>query len=164
MSRLRNWNSKTSDARAKPRTPLWILLGAIGIGVMGAGIAGFSVANSKRHDGAEMAPTNLANFPVCLSDATWAVTEFSTEMSQANKRMHHAMNEVTPTGNPDRDFMRAMIPHHQGAIDMARALLKFGDDERVKRLAHAVITEQAREVAYMRMLLDQPTTTGSHNE
>jgi uncharacterized protein (DUF305 family) len=64
--------------------------------------------------------------------------------------------EVTPTGNVDRDFMRMMIPHHQGAIDMARVLLKYGHDEKLRRLAQSIIVEQGQEIAYMHGLLDPP--------
>jgi uncharacterized protein (DUF305 family) len=69
--------------------------------------------------------------------------------------MHEGM-EVTPTGDVDRDFMRMMIPHHQGAIDMAVVLLKYGHDEKVRRLAQSIIVEQGQEIAYMRTLLDAP--------
>ena len=46
-----------------------------------------------------------------------------------------------------------MIPHHQGAIDMARVFLKYGRDERLKRLAQSIIVEQGQEIAYMQTLL-----------
>jgi hypothetical protein len=69
--------------------------------------------------------------------------------------MHQAM-EIVPIRNIDRDFMQMMIPHHQGAIDMALVLLKHGRDERLKRLAQSIIIEQGQEIAYMRTLLDAP--------
>jgi uncharacterized protein (DUF305 family) len=71
--------------------------------------------------------------------------------------------QVAPTGDVDRDFIRMMIPHHQGAIDMARLLLKYGHDEKLKRLAQSLIVEQGQEIAYMRTLLDSPhpETTGT---
>lgn len=80
---------------------------------------------------------------------------FYSELSQVNARMHEGM-DVAPSGDVDRDFMRMMIPHHQGAVDMARVLLKYGHDERLKRLAQSIIVEQGQEVAYMRTLLDAP--------
>ena len=59
---------------------------------------------------------------------------------------------VAPTGDINRDFIRMMIPHHQGAIDMALALLKHEPDERLRRLAQSIIVEQAQEIIYMRLL------------
>jgi uncharacterized protein (DUF305 family) len=82
-------------------------------------------------------------------------TTFYSEMTDANVRMHDGM-AVVPSDDVDRDFMRMMIPHHQGAIDMALVLLKYGHDERLKRLAQSIIVEQGQEIAYMRVLLDPP--------
>jgi Domain of unknown function (DUF305) len=82
-------------------------------------------------------------------------TAFHAEMAQVIARMHETM-EVTPSGEPDRDFMLMMIPHHQGAIDMALVVLKYGHDERLKRLAQSIIVEQGREITYMRTLLGAP--------
>jgi uncharacterized protein (DUF305 family) len=87
-------------------------------------------------------------------------TTFYTEMAAVNARMHEAM-AVAPTGDPDRDFARMMIPHHQGAIDMALVLLKYGHDEKLRRLAQSIIVEQGQEIAYMRMLLGGPTADPS---
>jgi uncharacterized protein (DUF305 family) len=75
------------------------------------------------------------------------------EMASVNARMHAGM-EIAHSGNIDRDFLRMMIPHHEGAIDMARVLLKYGQDERLKRLAQSIIVEQGQEITYMRTLLD----------
>ena len=80
---------------------------------------------------------------------------FYSEMTDVNARMHDGM-AVLPSDDVDRDFMRMMIPHHQGAIDMALVLLKYGHDERLKRLAQSIIVEQGQEIAYMRGLLDPP--------
>jgi len=54
-----------------------------------------------------------------------------------------------------------MIPHHQGAIDMARVLLKYGQHERLKRLAQSIIVEQGQEITYMRTLLDAPSNSSN---
>jgi uncharacterized protein (DUF305 family) len=78
---------------------------------------------------------------------------FYVEMTAVNARMHEAM-EIVPSGNVERDFVEMMIPHHQGAIDMALVLLKHGRDERLKRLAQSIIVEQGQEITYMRALLD----------
>jgi uncharacterized protein (DUF305 family) len=55
--------------------------------------------------------------------------------------------------------MRMMIPHHQGAIDMALVLLKYGRDEKLRRLAQSIVVEQGQEITYMRTLLDPPAAT-----
>ena len=75
--------------------------------------------------------------------------------TQVNENMHRGM-EIRPSGDIDRDFAQMMVPHHQGAIDMALVLLKHGRDEKLKRLAQSIIVEQGQEIAYMRSLLAAP--------
>ena len=77
---------------------------------------------------------------------------FRKMMDEAAARMHSAMN-VPYTGDADRDFARMMIPHHQGAIDMALAELRFGKDERLKRLAQEIVVAQKQEIDVMRLAL-----------
>jgi hypothetical protein len=68
---------------------------------------------------------------------------------EANAKMHKEM-DIRFTNDADADFIRAMIPHHQGAIDMAKVVLQHGKDEQTKKLAADVIREQEREIAEMR--------------
>jgi len=57
---------------------------------------------------------------------------------------------VGPTGDVDRDFVAAMMPHHQGAIDIARAELKYGHNDELRRLAQNIIAQREREISAMR--------------
>jgi uncharacterized protein (DUF305 family) len=76
----------------------------------------------------------------------------SREMAAINRRMHAAMS-VPMTGNLDADFVRGMIPHHQGAIDMAELALKHSNDPFVRTLARGIIGAQRREITAMRAWL-----------
>jgi uncharacterized protein (DUF305 family) len=70
----------------------------------------------------------------------------------ANDKMHKDM-AVQYSGNPDVDFVRSMIPHHQGAIDMARIELQHGQDPEIRKLAEAVIKAQEAEISEMQAWL-----------
>lgn len=63
---------------------------------------------------------------------------------------------VKPTGDVNRDFVEMMLPHHQGAIDMAVAYLRYGNNEQLKRIAQEIIVDQQQEIAAMRMALGDP--------
>ena len=63
---------------------------------------------------------------------------------------------VQPSGDVDADFVAMMIPHHQGAIDMAQAELRYGRNEQLRRMAQEIIVTQQQEIAVMRLAIGQP--------
>ena len=85
---------------------------------------------------------------------------FRLTITDAVARMHVAM-DVPFSGDPDRDFARMMIPHHQGAIDMALAELRYGKDKRLKRLAQEIIVDQQQEITVMHLALGDPLPSGN---
>jgi uncharacterized protein (DUF305 family) len=75
-------------------------------------------------------------------------------MGQAMQRMQQGMGEAM-SGDPDVDFARMMIPHHQGAIDMARSQLEHGKDPKLRQMAQEIIGAQEREIATLKEWLAQ---------
>ena len=70
----------------------------------------------------------------------------------ANDKMHKDM-AIKYSGDADKDFLRGMIPHHQGAIDMAKVVLQYGKDPKVKAMAEKIIKDQEAEIAEMKAML-----------
>ncbi|CAN7666470.1 DUF305 domain-containing protein [Bosea sp. LjRoot90] len=110
-----------------------ILAGAALLGALALG--GFALAQSHQGHGAAAPAT--------------ADTAATQAYKAANDKMHKEMG-VAFTGDPDVDFVRGMIPHHQGAVDMAKVVLAHGKDAELRKLAEGVITEQEKEIAFMR--------------
>jgi uncharacterized protein (DUF305 family) len=71
-----------------------------------------------------------------------------------NAKMHEGM-DIAFTGNADIDFVRGMIPHHQGAVDMAKTVLAFGKDPQIRKLAEEIVKAQESEIALMQTWLKQ---------
>ncbi|MGO4685138.1 CopM family metallochaperone [Hyphomicrobium sp. 2TAF46] len=74
----------------------------------------------------------------------------ASALATAIYKMDEAMHALTYTGNPDVDFVTKMIPHHQGAVDMARAELEFGTDPKIRKLAQSIIKSQDKQIAEIR--------------
>jgi uncharacterized protein (DUF305 family) len=90
-------------------------------------------------------------------------SQFMQEMNESMERMDHRMAEAPMNGSVDHDFASMMIPHHLGAIDMAKAELLYGKDPVMRRLAQEILVDQQSEIDAMQLWL-QRTTTGDHQK
>jgi len=106
--------------------------------VAALGLAGLALAQGHQSHGSHSAATPAA-----------ADTVATKAYKLANDKMHKEMG-ISFSGDPDVDFARGMIPHHQGAVDMAKVVLARGKDPELRKLAEGVITEQEKEIAFLR--------------
>lgn len=127
------------------------------------GIAFFSLANSA-------ATPSLSQYigAICASvlrASPVAEAPFLSENADAMKKMMIDM-KIRPTGDVDRDFVATMAPHHEGAIAMAIAVLRYGHNERIKRLAQEIIVTQQQEISAMRLAVGEllPTPAPSPDQ
>ncbi len=106
-----------------------------------------SIALSQQPQIAEMSAWRQAHTVAATPDGPAA----RQGLSDANVKMMQGMmsSGYGHSGNPDVGFVRMMIPHHQGAVDMGQVELKFGKDPQLRALAQAIITAQQREIAQM---------------
>ena len=84
-----------------------------------------------------------------------ATTPWAAQNQESMARMHAAMANSAGGQNEDQAFVRGMLPHHQGAIDMARTELQFGRDPTLRRLAQRIVAAQQQEIIEMRTWLIQ---------
>ena len=91
---------------------------------------------------------------VLQSSAATEAPFISANVDAMNKMMVDM--EIQPTGNVDRDFAAMMVPHHEGAIAMAIAVLRYGHNEQIKRLAQEIIVTQRQEISAMRLAVGEP--------
>ena len=103
---------------------------------------------------------SLADYIVAICaahfrEASSAEKPFLTDNVTAMSKMMVDMG-ITPSGDVDRDFVAMMVPHHQGAIDMAQAELRYGRNEQLRRMAQEIIVTQQQEIAAMRLAVGQP--------
>jgi uncharacterized protein (DUF305 family) len=83
-----------------------------------------------------------------------AEAAYLAQTRAAMGRMMSAM-QIAPTGDVDADFAAAMIPHHQGAMEMAQAELRYGKDKQLRAMAQGIIDEQRQQIVTMRAALKQ---------
>ena len=134
-----------------------------GVGVaicLGAAHAG-AQEEPHHHDMAGMAMgANAGNGARPVFVASTAKS-FAALMDDAMAVMDDGMKQAPMNGQSAHDFMTMMMPHHQGAIDMAKAVLLYSDDPEVRNLALGIIAEQQNEIHVMQAWLmrhPQPTT------
>jgi len=89
------------------------------------------------------------------TDAASLQEAFIAENNAAMDKMMSAM-AIKPSPDIDHDFAAMMIPHHQGAIEMAQSELRYGSNEQLRRIAQEIIVDQQQEIAAMNLALDQP--------
>ncbi len=98
--------------------------------------------------------------PFALSHAATPVGDGNEQafISENDAAMNKMMADMTvkPSGDVNRDFVDMMVPHHQGAIDMAKALLIHGDDEALRRIAQEIVITQQQEIVAMRLAIGEP--------
>jgi uncharacterized protein (DUF305 family) len=115
-----------------------ILLGAAAAGAIGV-FALMQLQSTQMPAGHDMSKMQQP-----ASTAERSTKAFGAVMDSMMKSMM-----MTPSGIPDQDFAKGMIPHHQGAIDMAKVEKQFGKDPEMLKLADAVIAAQAGEISFM---------------
>ena len=83
----------------------------------------------------------------------------ATFLSENRTAMNKMMADmaIKPTGNVDRDFVAMMVPHHQGAVDMALAELRYGHNQQLRGLAQEILANQQGEIAVMRRAIGEPS-------
>lgn len=122
-----------------------------GLALSAAGFAISYVLLSQSATRAEDGPATAAS----TAGQSSAEAPFIAENNAAMDKMMKGM-DVKPTGDVDADFAAMMIPHHQGAIDMALSELRYGKNEQLRRIAQEIIVDQQQEINAMHLALGQP--------
>ena len=126
------------------------LRGLACIAVVGA--AAFAVGRQGQ------SPVAISPLTICSDASQAAFPEETPYLSENDIAMNKMMSGmvIQPTGDVDRDFVAMMAPHHQGAIEMAQAVLRSGHNEQIRRLAQEIIVTQQQEIAAMRLAIGDP--------
>jgi hypothetical protein len=105
-------------------------------------------------------PQSLGDYlaAICARSLRSAAAEEGPFLAENASAMTKMMMDMTirPSGDVDADFVAMMVPHHQGAIEMARAELRYGKNQPLRRMAQEIIVTQTQEIAAMRFSLGQP--------
>jgi hypothetical protein len=87
---------------------------------------------------------------------------FLSENAAAMKKMMAGMT-IKPTGDVDRDFVSMMVPHHQGAVDMAKAEVRYGHNGQLRQLAQEIVAAQQKEITVMRNAVSEGLSSAGHS-
>src|SRR5690349_12773498 len=107
--------------------------------------------DAHRHESGGSAPTAT---PRAQPGADPSYSRFTRQMNAGMSTMMSAMHAPGPSGSPDVDFLAMMIPHHEGAVEMARLELIHGRDPATRRLAEDIIANQTVEIEGMKRRLE----------
>ena len=116
-----------------------------------AGAAQTPPVDHSKMDHSKMDHSKMGTAAAPAAGAT-ADAASTTAFKSANDKMHAGMN-IPFTGNADKDFVNGMVPHHQGAIEMAKIVLQYGKDPALKKLARNIVKTQDKEIAFMKAWL-----------
>ncbi len=111
--------------------------------LLAAAALAFALPAFAQHNHSGHAQNGAASMPASASSKAYQA---------ANDKMHQDMN-IKMTGDADVDFVQGMIPHHQGAVDMAKIVLQYGSDPEIKKIAQEIIAAQEKEIAMFRAWL-----------
>jgi Domain of unknown function (DUF305) len=116
------------------------------------GVAAFAVGRGSQSAFA------ISPFTICSTATEAAFPEETPYLSENDAAMNRMISGmvIKPSGDVDRDFVGMMTPHHQGAIEMAEAVLRNGRNQQIRRLAQEIIVTQQQEIAAMRLAIGDP--------